>query len=84
MEKVIENVEGYLLKNKNGEFLTNKQTWSMYNRHTRTFESIDECLKVKAKRPSSRVIEVAYRYTFTNMGMTKYERVERKYQPNNN
>lgn len=73
-----EIVEGYLLKNSKGKFLNDKLNWTDYNLRTIEFSSLSECMKVKSQRPSSRVVEVSYRYTTTiGYGLTKTERVER-------
>jgi len=75
---VIENVDGYLLKNSKGQFLSKKFTWTEFNRNTKQFDTLKECDDIKSKRPTAKVVEVVSRYTLSvGFGLTKMERIER-------
>jgi len=77
-EYVMERVEAYLLTNAKEQFLSDKFTWTEFNRRTKQFDTLEECMEIKSQRPSAKVVEIVHRYTSTiNYGLTKMERIER-------
>lgn len=75
----MEYVDGYLLKNSKGQFLSKKFTWTYFSRkNTKEFDTLKECDDIKSKRPTAKVVEVVSRYTFkVNPKRVEFERIER-------